>query len=197
MTDKLKMAAFAAAVALSPVIATPANAVVVFFDVTDVFSFDPAGDPLNEVYNLDIGPGSEVIGIGWDATLFADTPSWLSEAVVRFGSTSTPFQVDLTIGLGDDFPGTATYSSGGIVDLVSLGFNFNVDADGLLRLEFYEAFDDFIDDWDAIWLEGEIAVEYLPGDIGVPAPASWALMMTGFGVAGLALRARRSRSAKA
>lgn len=190
MRGFLTTAAVAAGLAFSPVMATSADAAVVVFDVSDIFSVDPFGDPLNEVYNLSIGANSEVIGIGWDVTLFADTPSWLSEMVVAFGSTSAQSLVQLTPAVGDDFPGTESYSSGGIINLVDLGLNFSVDADGQLRLEFYETFDDFANDWDGIWISGALTIEYVPSGV-VPEPASWALMIAGFGLVGAAVRRRR------
>jgi len=36
-------------------------------------------------YTVDV---SGIISVGWDTTQFADSPSFLSEMVVRFGSTS-------------------------------------------------------------------------------------------------------------
>jgi hypothetical protein len=157
------------------------------FDVSGIFSNDPFGDPINEVFTINLGPNALVTGIGWDVTLFADAPSWLSEAVIAFGSTSNTFFVSLTVGLGDNFPGTEDYSSGGIVDLVGLGLDFAVDADGLLRLEFFESFDDFPDDWDGIWQDGFITIQSETADV-VPAPAPWLLLASGLGLAALARR---------
>ncbi len=176
----------------------PAAGITVYdFDVSDIFSIDEFGDPINEVYTINIGANAEVTGIGWDVTQFADTPSWLSEMGVYFGSTSTTFLLSLTPGIGDDFPGTASYSSGGIVDLVGLGLNFTVDADGLLRLEFAESFDDFIDDWDGIWEDGTLSIQ-VGRDMGmVPEPATWAMMIAGFGLVGFAARRRRHMIAQA
>ena len=116
-------------------------------DVSGIFSVDAAGDPLNETRSLQVGSSARVVGIGWDTTQFADNPSFLSEMVVRFGSTSA-WAVNLTTGIGDNFPGTESYSSGGVVDLIPLGLDFLVDADGVLALEFFESFDDFPNDWD-------------------------------------------------
>lgn len=164
------------------------------FNVAGIFSVDPAGDPLNEVFNLSLAPGARVIGLGWDVTLFADAPSWLSEMVVRFGSTSVPFELELRPGIGDNFPGVRSYSSGGIVDLVGLGFDFTVDANGILRLEFYDSFDDFANDWDGIWRSGNLAIQWsVAGDEPpvIPEPATWAMMIAGFGLVGFAARRRR------
>jgi hypothetical protein len=157
------------------------------FDVSGIFSFDGLGDPNNEIHLFDVGANSHVVGIGWDVTLFADTPSWLSEMVVNFGSTTAGF-VNLTVGIGDDTPGTASYSSLGVVDIVGLGLDFTVNADGKVRLEFFEAFDDFANDWDGRWLSGTLTVQ----TVAVPEPATYGLMA--LGLMGVAFAARRRRS---
>lgn len=163
-------------------------------DVTGIFSVDPFGDPLNEVRTLQIGASARVIGIGWDVTLFADSPSWLSEMRVAFGSTGVPAIVFLTPGVGDDSPGTQAYSSGGVVDLIGLGLDFNVDADGVLRMEFHETFDDFADDWDGVWESGSLTIR-VEDRHEVPEPSIYALMLLGLaGVAGAARRRARQQA---
>jgi hypothetical protein len=185
----------ATAFALSPLAALPASAAIYEFDVTDIFSNDEFGDPINEVYFLNVGSSAEIIGIGWDVTIFADAPSWLSEMEVHFGNTTTESLVVLAVS-GEDVPGFGSYSSGGIVDLVDLGLQFSVGADGLLRLEFAESFDDFLDDWDGIWQSGTITIQTAGAGV-IPEPATWAMMIVGFGLVGHASRRRRSSFAKA
>jgi hypothetical protein len=165
--------------------------VVTFFPTNLIFSNDGLGAAINEVFFVPLAPGATLTGIGWDVELFADSPSWLSEMVVTFGTTSTPWIVDLTPGLGDNFPGVGNYSSGGVVDLVGLGLSFDVDADGLLRLEFWESFIDFPNDWDGIWVSGGLTLQYsVPGG-AIPEPGTWAMLIAGFGLVGFAARRRR------
>lgn len=160
------------------------------FDVTGILSNDELGAAVNQVFLVDVGANSHVIGIGWDTTQFADSPSFLSEMAVMFGSTSTNF-VSLRTGVGDDVPGTASYSSGGVVDLVGVSLDFNVDADGKLRLEFFETFDDFADDWDGKWESGHLTIRV---ESAIPEPSTYALM--GLGLAGLAAWTRRRTKAR-
>ncbi len=141
------------------------------FDVTGIESINAVGDALNEVFQLNIGANAHVIGVGWDVTIEAFEPSWLSEMLFRFTNNSDPISagVNLTVGVGDDEPGVESYSSDGILNLANLDLAFQVDADGILRLEFFESFVDFDDEADGVWLSGELTFEYVPA--GAPCPA--------------------------
>jgi len=102
--------------------------------------------------------------------------------------------VFFTPGIGDNFPGTRTYAE--MADYTDLGLNFFVGNDGLLRLEFWESFDDYPNDWDGIWQSGSFTVQYNQMNV-VPEPATWGLMMAGFGVIGVTARRRKSAITKA
>ena len=163
------------------------STVVTFFPTSMIFSNDVLGHPSNVVEFISLAPGAKVTGIGWDVELFADSPSYLSEMIVAIGSTSAVYNLFLTPGVLDDFPGIQTYSSGGIVDLVGLGLSFDVDTDGQLRLEFFEDFDDYFEDWDGIWVSGGLTFQYAV----IPEAGTWAMMIAGFGLVGFAARRRR------
>jgi hypothetical protein len=156
-----------------------ADRAITVVNLNNVRSFDGAGDANNVIINQLIAANAQIVGIGWDVTLFADSPSWLSEMVVGFGPTSGTL-INLTPAIGDDFPGTQNYSSGGIVDLVALNLNFSLLADGNLRMEFFEAFNDFTNDWDGIW-NGTLTIQW------IPTPGALAIL----GLGGIAAGRRR------
>jgi len=159
------------------------------FDVADIKSYGEYGAPGNEVFNLDVGANAWVTGIGWDVLLWANTPSWLSEMAVAFEDSAQLNGVLLNVGVEDSFAGLGSYSSGGIVDLVGLGLQFQVGADGKLRMEFFEDFDDSSVSPDGIWQRGALSVQVMTP--AVPEPATYALMLLGLAaVAGVARRRR-------
>lgn len=162
------------------------NATEYSFDVSGIYSVDPEGDPLNEVRVIMLFPSAKVVGIGWDVTLYADPPSWLSEMVVSFGSSAGIPSLYLTPGVGNNFAGTRSYSSGGVVDLVALGLDFQIGADGKLRMEFFESFDDYANDWDGIWQSGALTIA------AIPEPSTYGLMALGMLAVGAAARRRRA-----
>ncbi|MBI5708157.1 MAG: PEP-CTERM sorting domain-containing protein [Armatimonadetes bacterium] len=161
----------------------------------DMPSMDGYGDSDNMVFGIDMnavfsGYGNYqnfvLTGLGWDVTLTATAPSWLSELAAAFESSSQADGVYLRPGAGNNFGGTGSYSSGGIVDLVGPGLTVVLDADNILRLEFYESFNDFADAQDGFWHDGSRLDLQFNADL-VPEPASMAVL----GLGALALIRRR------
>ncbi len=137
--------------------AAPVQGELGTISAVDIFSYDLAGAiPPNETRDVDLGSllGSSgapyaIVGLGWELTIDAFAPSWLSDAYISFGSDPT-FQspaFSLEPGAGLDFPGLQTLSSNGILDLTNWNgtgqdYSFVVPT-GNLYLEFFEGYDDY------------------------------------------------------
>ncbi len=160
------------------------NAIVTIEFTSNVASWDLELDPDNVVFVFDMGGPATIHGIGWDVSIQTIGASWLSEAVVNFGALGGTPALYLTPGVADGFPGTGSYSSGGILDLGDNGIPDVVIANGLMRLEFFDSFEDNVNAIDALWLAGSTLT--LDMTI-VPAPGALALL----GLGGLAIRRRR------
>jgi len=137
---------------------------------------------------------SIITSVSFSANLTAFSPSWLSELTLSFENADQTDGVFFNPGFNDDNPGTATYN--GFADLVDLDLSFAVGADGILRLEFFEGFDDF-DGPDGIWNFGTITfgVETVGGEVPpgeVPEPATGLLLGAGLGMMGYASRRRQA-----
>ncbi|MBO6512506.1 MAG: PEP-CTERM sorting domain-containing protein [Phycisphaerales bacterium] len=181
------IAAFAGAATASPyftagnaqsVSSAPAGALATLtIDISGVNSWDLQLDADNEVLMQSVLANANIVGIGWDVNLATVGASWLSEATMNFEDA-----LFLTVGIGDDFAGTASYSSGGILDLTALTtpLDFFLGADGILDIEFFESFDDVADEIDATFGQGSsLQIQYV-----VPAPGAVAMLGLGGLVAG-------------
>lgn len=162
----------------------PAGAVATLtVDLSGVETWDAYASAFNTVMNINIGAGSHVVGLGWDVNQTSFGASWLSEMTISYENTAQDAGVFLTPS-GTGAPGTSeSNSSGGILDLVGLAtpLDFFVDADGLLRLEFFESFEDVTGAAEGIFNSGSsIQVQY----IAVPAPGALAMLGLGGIVAG-------------
>lgn len=192
--DHFKAPALAGiALAAALIAPTTVKAADVTFDVAGVSSNDEFLSDINEVYLLNVGANAQILTVSWNVTIFADDPSYLSEAQLAFSNVGLTDGVFLTVGIGDDAPGTQTYS--GFVDLVANGLSFAVDADGLLRLEFFEGYDDYPGDWDAIWESGSIT--FGTSTVAVPAvpePSTYAMLALGLAGVGVVARRRRAQA---
>ncbi len=182
-----RSAATAALMALS--LASPAaQAAPVTIDVAGAQSINLLGEGGNTVWLIDVGAHAVLNSLSWDLTLSATEPSLLSEMQLSLGASSGLDLLTLAPGAADGFSGSGHYS--GTLDLSGLGLS--VGEDGLLRLEFSEAYKDFAPGVaEGQWLGGQLSFDVSPA--AVPEPASVTLTLLGLGALGLASRSRRRR----
>ncbi|NOT25976.1 MAG: PEP-CTERM sorting domain-containing protein [Acidobacteria bacterium] len=167
--------------------ATAAPIVDFFIDFNDTPVVDLFNDPDNSTQTTPIGANAHIIGIGWDLEISALNPSFLSDTTMSF-SSNTAFEVQVRPAVGDDFPGTDNYSSGGVVDLIGLGLDFTLGPDGILYTQLFESFDDFPNAADGFWT-GRVTVRAELQETVAPEPVTGILLA--LGAAGLGFRARR------
>jgi hypothetical protein len=125
-------------------------------DISGVECWDSLDDPDNTVLTECLGPDAAMTGIGWNVTLTTNGASWLSECVTYFDAADLDGSgLFLTVGVGNSMPGTMTFDSGGILDLTDNGIpNIEMQADGLLYIQFFESFDDVPDSVDGFYEDG-------------------------------------------
>lgn len=161
-----------------------------------VDSVGEIGDPDNTVLTYDIGANSLITGISYNINVTAYSPSWLDELGLAFTNSKGTDGVVFNPGAGLITSGTRTFSDS--VDLTEYGLAFNVGADGILRLEFYEDYDDLFVYPDGRWNFGTITFEYTPEAVNaVPEPATALLLGGGAMLMGFAGRRRRAKAAAA
>ncbi len=127
------------------------------------WSYDGIGSPNNVVVTADIGADRYVVGLQWSGVVgrAADQPgTWGREMAIGLGdSVLVRYELRPFPGVTSPCPEPAGCGpAAGSVDLVALGQDFQVGADGLLRIEFYETFDDAPDSIDAVYTAGALTV---------------------------------------
>lgn len=181
-------------VGLSLLACTSAFATPFTFDVAGARSAGDFGDEGNSVYEINVGANATITSVSYDVNLTAFPPSFFSEMFLAFTNSSSMRGGNLNPGVDVNEAGTQTFT--GMKDLVAEGVSFRVDADGILRLEFYEAFDDLSISPDGVWNFGTITfnadlIDGPPtGD--VPEPASGFLIGAGLALMGYTARRRRN-----
>lgn len=154
-------------------------------DTTGLDSIDLLGEAGNTVLQINIGAHTRLDALSWSVRLESFAPSTLAELQVSFGSASGLDAVTLAPAAADAFAtGIGDYS--GTVDLRGLGLAAG--ADGLLRIEFSEAYKDAASGVaDGRWLSGTLCFEISP----VPEPASAGLALGGLALVAFAAVRRR------
>lgn len=183
----MKFSRLIAAAALASAGLCTANAALaadVVVDVTGAKSFNQLLEDGNTVWYVDIGANAVLTSVAWNVTLSAVAPSTLADMQVSFGRSDGVDLVNLTPdALGDS--GAGSYS--GSLDLT--GWGLGAGADGKLRIEFNEAFDDFAPGMaEGEWVSGSLTF----GVSAVPEPSTALLAALGAGVIAGARRRRRA-----
>ncbi len=145
-------------------------------DVTGAISYGLEGAAGNTTKIITLAPNAHVTAVGWAVSLTAYSGSWLTDMKVSLLESTGALGVNLTPGYADNFAGTASYSSFGTVDLVGIANDFYVGSDGMLKVQFFEDFNDLAAA-DGIWNSGLITVVYSVA--AVPEPSTWLTLGTG------------------
>lgn len=184
-------------VGLSFLVCASVFAAPVTVDFSNIESHGLLGDWDNVVRTVDVGANATITGISYDISMTAFEPSYLSEMAVAIETSDSLAGVYFTPANGQDNPGSANVS--GSADLLELGLAFQVGADGLLRFEFFETFDDFWGVADGLWNFASFTFDVVPADdpAPVPEPASALLLAAGLATMRYAGRRAAKKSAAA
>lgn len=179
--------------ALSFFACTSLSAAPLVIDVAGIQSYGEIDDPGNTVLTYNVGANSTITSVGFNVNITAFRPSFLAEIGVLIEASDQTGSFRLFPDEGTQSWGTGDYTD--FHDLVDLGLSFDVGSDGILRLEFFDDFNDFVGS-DGQWNFGTITfgIETVdveqPGE--VPEPSTTLLMGAGLATLGYASRRRRA-----
>ncbi len=160
-------------------------------DVTGIQSLASFGSSGNTVLTFNVGANSTLTTLDYSVNLTAFSPSYLSEIRLALTRSDLSGGFALVPGFANPAAGTGTFTNS--LDLVAIGRAFDVGADGILRLEFYEGFNDALA-VDGIWNFGTVTLGIVPEPSAVPEPATALLM--GMGVMMVCFGRRRARQSR-
>lgn len=165
-------------------------------NVAGIQSHGEIDDSQNTVLNLNVGANSLITSVRFDVDITAFFPSYLSEIGLLFEASDLTGSLSLFPGGDDESSGTGAYEGFyDLADIEGVDRRFNVGSDGILRLQFFEGFDDF-DGADGQWNFGTITFGFDTVDVEepgeVPEPATTLLMGAGLAMLGYAGRRRRT-----
>ncbi|AKS43326.1 choice-of-anchor J domain-containing protein [Wenzhouxiangella marina] len=130
--------------------------------VNGVEVFEGLGTPTNSSVTLNIGAGNSVIGVGYEVTIEAFSPSWLSESrMAILSNAGDPLGLGAEIQPSDtDGSGVETLSSGGVV---ALGSPVAANGAGEIYIEWFEDFNDTTPAPDSAWSDSATPTTLPPG----------------------------------
>lgn len=131
-------------------------------DMTGINSWDGLDDADNVSIDIDISSSLKVVGAAWDVGIASIGESWLADASVFISNSDGSADGNAVI-LAPGFevlsPGDQEFSSGGVVLFADAGLpEVEPNGDGIIRLQFYEDFDDVPDAIDSEWRNAESPV---------------------------------------
>lgn len=166
---------------------------LVTLDVTGIASMDRLRSPNNVVVFLWVGPYNVVNGGGFDVYLQTVAPgSRLSDISVAV--TNSAFELPafgFSPGALESVPGGPNHYMREVGDLPPNLPSVQVLADGLVRLEFFDGFDEAPGAPDGLWVSGTVTLQTA---FPIPQPVSPGVVGV-FGIAGLAaMKRHRARA---
>ena len=204
MRNSARAALAASAMAMAALASGAAQAATLIVDVTGALSYGvrcdaaknqcgPTNPNNNTVMLFDIGAFSQVTALAYNVSIASVGYSYQQDMMFSLSDSAGGSRLGVRPAYASGM-GSGTYSGARNL-LAGPTFDLFTGADGLLRIEFSDQYDDIRNGVDGHWRSGTITLTYapVPPTSAVPEPATWAMMIAGFGLAGGALRTRRSR----